>query len=58
MAEHPDTEIAIYKEQFLIAGSDHKMIVADLPIDTAGVADEIIAIWTKRKVVKWVKDCD
>jgi ribonuclease HI len=58
VAAHPDTEIAVYKEQFLIAGSDHKMIVADLPIDTAGVADERIAIWTKRKVVKWVKDCD
>jgi ribonuclease HI len=58
VAAHPDTEVAIYKEQFLMAGSDHKMIVADLPIDTAGIADERVAIWEPRTVTKWVRDTD
>ena len=57
-AAHPTTEVAIFKEQFLITGSDHLMMVADLPIDTAGVADERVAIWEPRTVTKWVKDTD
>ena len=58
VAAHPATEIAIFKEQFLIAGSDHLMIMADLPIDTAGVADERVAIWQPRTVTKWVRNTD
>ena len=58
-AAHPTTEIAIHQEQFLTAGSDHLMIVIDLPIDTAGVANDRVKIWEPRKVVKWVRDtCD
>ena len=58
IAEHPDTQIGIYKEQFLTIGSDHKMIMADIPVDTAGVAEQRVEIWEKRKIIKWVKDVD
>ena len=57
-AAHPSTEIGIYRRQFLATGSDHLMIVIDLPIDTAGMAEDRVPLWESRTVSKWVSDRD
>ena len=57
-ASHPATEIAIYKHQIITAGSDHRMVVADLPIDTAGMAKDRVPLWKKTTITKWVRDID
>ena len=53
LAVHPHTRIAIYKDSLTHAGSDHLMVVADLPIDTAKVAKQRENIWDMYKYSKW-----
>ena len=57
-AANPLTEIGIFREQLLTAGSDHRMVLVDLPVDTAGVATERVEIWEPRTITKWVRDTD
>jgi ribonuclease HI/exonuclease III len=57
-AAHPATEVGIYKDQLILAGSDHLMMMIDLPIDTAGMARDRVKLWEKRIVTKWVSDSD
>ena len=46
VANHPETRIGVYKHSLTKAGSDHLMILADLPVDTAGSAANRVDIWT------------
>jgi exonuclease III len=57
-AANPVTEVGIFIEQFLIAGSDHKMVMVDLPIDSAGIATDRVKIWEPKTITKWVRDLD
>ena len=53
LANHMQTRVGVYRHSFLKAGSDHMMVVADLPIDTAGAAGKQIKIWEPYSYVKW-----
>ena len=53
LANHTQSRIGVYRHSFLKAGSDHMMVVADLPIDTAGAAGKQIKIWEPYSYVKW-----
>ena len=57
-AGHPSTGVAISKHKWLDAGSDHLMVMLDLPIDTAGVALHRMPMWEPRKEKRWVRDID
>ncbi len=57
-AAHPATEVGICKRPFIISGSDHRPMMIDLPIDTAGMARDRVQLWCKREVTKWIKDTD
>ena len=57
-ASHPATEIAIMRHQFINAGSDHRLVAADLPIDTAGIAVNRVDLWKKTVITKWIRDTD
>ena len=57
-ATHYATGIAIHKKDLIDAGSDHLMIVADIPIDTAGIAIHRVPLWEPITVTKWIRDCD
>ena len=53
LAGHLHSKVAVYKHSFLQAGSDHMLVVADLPIDTAGMAGRQIKIWEPYSYVRW-----
>ena len=45
ISKHQAARVAVYRHSFLKAGSDHLMIAADLPVDTAGAAGRRVEIW-------------
>jgi ribonuclease HI len=53
IANHESTRIGVQKGDFAMAGSDHKLIVADLPIDTAACAQSRTSIWRPHKFDTW-----
>ena len=55
VAKHPETRIGVYKHSLTKAGSDHLMILADLPVDTAGSAAKRVEIWTPYSYTRWKK---
>jgi hypothetical protein len=57
-ANHPNTRVAIYKGDVHGGGSDHLMVMADFPVDTAGVAAASTKMWEPLVVTRWVLDTD
>ena len=53
VARHGASRVAVYKHSFIKAGSDHLMVAADLPIDTAGAAGDRVQIWQPYEYTKW-----
>ena len=53
MAMHAQSKVAIYKDSVTHAGSDHLMVVADFPIDTAYVTKKRENIWNMYTYSKW-----
>ena len=59
LSEHMETRVGIYQPAiFGLEDTDHRMVVADLPIDVAGVSEERAELWDihKSKSLRW--DCD
>ena len=50
LANHPMTRIGISEEMHM--GSDHRVVIADLPIDCAGLAEGTTPIWSPHSVKK------
>ena len=60
-ATHTATRAGTSSNLDLIPGSkepDHKTVIADLPIDTAGAAQASAGLWEKHTETRWVKDQD
>ena len=53
IGKHQAARVAVYKHSFLKAGSDHLMITADLPVDTASAAGRRVEIWQPYEFTKW-----
>ena len=53
VAKHGATRIGVYKHGFIKAGSDHQLVIADLPVDTAGAAGERVPLWEPYEFTKW-----
>jgi hypothetical protein len=53
IGKHQAARVAVHKHSFLKAGSDHLMIAADLPVDTAGAARRRVEIWQPYEFTKW-----
>ena len=58
VAKHGATRIGVYmyKHGFIKAGSDHQLVIADLPVDTAasvGAAGERVQLWKPYEFTKW-----
>ena len=53
IGKHQAARVAVYKHSFLKAGSDHLMVAADLPVDTACAAGKRVEIWQPYEFTKW-----
>jgi hypothetical protein len=53
VAKHGATRIGVYKHGFIKAGSDHQLVIADLPMDTAGAAGERVPLWEPYEFTRW-----
>ena len=59
LSNHQDTRVGVYQPTiFGVDDTDHKMVVADLPVDVAGIAKERAQIWDIHKTVteRWDSD--
>jgi hypothetical protein len=57
-ATHMATAIAVYKDDIHGGNSDHLLVLADFPIDTAGAAEHSTEMWEKHTSTTWSLDED